>query len=99
MTSVEQPKPHLFTLEEGIENKTGIGKHVLRVSVRLLHTARVWQVSLAQAGIRDIVVRAIRRAVRVCFPEVRGRRVGEVIINCARQRSVSKSRTRIQQED
>ena len=94
MTSVEQPKPNLLTLEEGVENKTSIGKHVPRVSVRLLHTARVWEVSLAHTGIADIVVRAIRRAVRVRVPKVRGRRVGEVIIHCAR-RSVSKSRARI----
>jgi hypothetical protein len=88
---------NLSTLEEGIKDKSSIGKHVTRDRVCLLHTARIWQVSLTHARIADVVIRAIRLAVRVFGSNVRRRGVREVIINCVKRiRSSGKSRTRIQ---
>jgi hypothetical protein len=88
---------NLFTLEEGIKDKSGIGKHVTRERERLLHAARIWQVSFTHARIADVVIRAIRLAVRVFGSDVRRRRVREVIINCVKRiKSSGKSRTRIQ---
>jgi hypothetical protein len=65
--------------------------------VRLLHATRIWQVRLAHVRIADVVIRAIRLAVRVLGSDVRRRGVREVIINCVRRvTSSGKSHARIQ---
>jgi hypothetical protein len=66
----------------------------MRDRVRLLHAACIWQASLAHVRIVDIVLRAIRCAVRVLGPGIRCRRVREVIINCARERVLSANHVR-----
>jgi len=62
---------NLFTLEEEVKNKASIGKHVAWEMVCLLHTTRVWLVSLAHIGITEIIKRAIWHAIRIFGPNVR----------------------------
>jgi hypothetical protein len=81
--------PNLFTLEEGIEDKTGIRKHVAREGMYLLHTACIRPVGLAHARVADIVIRTIGPAVRVRRPNIRRGRVGKVIVNWAVGRTLS----------
>ena len=66
---------NLFTLEERIEHKTSIGKHVAWESVRLLYSARIGLGGRAQLRIANIVIRAICGTIRVLCPEKRRRRV------------------------
>jgi hypothetical protein len=61
----------------------------MRERVRLLHAARIWEVSIAHARIGYIVIRAIRFAVRVLGSDVRPQSVREVAINCVRRITLS----------
>ena len=72
---------NLFTLEKCVEDEASIREHVEWQMVRLLYTARIRLVGLAHVRTADIVIRAIWCAIRVFGPEVRRRRVGQVVVN------------------
>jgi hypothetical protein len=72
---------NLFTLEEGIEHKASIGQHILWESTLLLYATCIRMASFAHVWIGSIVIRAIWHAIPVFEPEVRRRRVGQVIVD------------------
>ena len=67
---------NLFTLEEGIEHKAGVGEHVVWESVLLLHAARIRLLGLAHGRIAYVVIRAIWHAVGIFGSKVRRGRMG-----------------------
>jgi hypothetical protein len=83
---------NLFTLEECIEDKTGIGEHVVGESVLLLYAARIRLVSLAHLRIADVVIGAIWLAVGIFISEVRRRGMGQVVVNCGRRHTHRQAR-------
>jgi hypothetical protein len=70
---------NLFTLELCIEDKTGIGEHVVGVRVLLLYAACI---RLVHVWVADVVIGAIWLAVGIFISEVRRRRMGQVVVNC-----------------
>ena len=62
---------NLFTLEERIKDKAGVGEHVVWESVLLLYAARIRLTSLAHSGISYVVIGAIWHAVSIFGSKVR----------------------------
>ena len=90
---------NLFTLEESIKDEASIREHVEWQRVRLLHAARIRLVGLSHLRIANIVIRTICRTIRVFRPDIRRRRMGQVVVNYNMQDTSSVRRRHMQRED
>ena len=72
--------PYLLALQQSVEEEACIGLLVTRQRVELLHAPCVGCTGLSHIGIGEVVVGPIRGSPSILPTDVRGRRMGQVVV-------------------